>query len=336
VKHTLTFLVLLALILSIGYYSAGFSELTLKNNENKSIKLTRDDSESNAVFFSGSENGFDPMSLVVPCSPDQETGPDIRTDIAAAMIAVLSRYTPKNEYIKGTEIPIEMAMKRSSNNYIYTEGYSYINPYGDERVLDCILDADDFDIVYIRYRSAQESEPDPIQAKNALEKFSGFSDDVENDYDMINDFMSNLSLLISDSGYADYWDLINNYGYSITYSDFDALYACLNGLYDTAETIQQSSNLLTRFFSYSCIFALLTVLEEGPIPDDYYDTNRTYYITGGTGTAPLVPYMLSETEPEYTLLGDSIFETISFRHLKLITIYSISDECIEGYYADLT
>ena len=211
-KHTLTFLVLLALILSIGYYSAGFSELTLKNNENKSIKLTRDDSESNAVFFSGSENGFDPMSLVVPCSPDQETAPDIRTDIAAAVIAVLSRYTPKNEYIKGTEIPIEMAMKRSSNNYIYTEGYSYINPYGDERVLDCILDADDFDIVYIRYRSAQESEPDPIQAKNALEKFSGFSDDVEKDYDMINDFMSNLSLLISDSGYADYWDLINNYG----------------------------------------------------------------------------------------------------------------------------
>ena len=341
VKHTFIFLLLLALILSIGYYSAGFSELSFKNEEKKSIQVSRDDVNIDTIKFSGSESGFDPMSIIeTDTSPVKDFNYRLNTDFAAAYIAVFSHYDPQNYYLNGVELPIEEAMQVSSNGYVYLNNYRYINQNGEERCLDCILTTQNFSIIYVRFRSPDKNESDSKQAKKALERINSIYEEAVNTDINIEEFYSHIYESVCPSDNEDAYTMY----LTSEYTDFESVYNRLDYITSLSMDVQMPSNPLMFYWANSLRSLLndfyYTIPDEAA--EEYYVGGDSYlyggdiYINGTSDALSLICYGKPYEEPQYTVSGNSILQTIPYRQKELIIMYSITDGNIEGFFCPST
>ncbi|NLT08182.1 MAG: hypothetical protein GXY08_01590 [Ruminococcus sp.] len=334
-KHTVTFLLMLALILSFGYYSAGFSELSFRNEEKKSIQVSRDDVNIDTVKFSGSESGFDPMSIIEPDpSPVKDFYYHLNTDFAAAYAAVFSQYDDKNYYLKGVETPIENAMQVSKNGYVYLSDYRYLNKSGEERCLDCIMTSyqNDFKLIYIRFRAPNETVADSKQAKKALDRINSTYEEASDENYKFEEYLFNIQEHVFPN------DIESDYTLYVLskYTDFESVYNRLDYLTSLSSDVQMPSNP----FLYFWVNSIKTVSNEFGYnyinngSEEYYEESRSIF--GTLHIVDTLTYFKPQGEPHYTVSGNSILQTISYRQKELIMIYSITDGNIEGFFSQNT
>ena len=172
-KHTIAFILLLAVILALGYYSVDSADLFSQNAQLEQTHIPRSQDHNNAVYIAGEETGFKPMDIIE--KPDAATliPLDDKTirNICTAIILVLSCYNENTECPDSFAEAFSDSLNYSNNGYVYTEKFEYENFNGQTRYIDCIFKNDNYRLVYLRFYSPETYELSSDETEAALEAF---------------------------------------------------------------------------------------------------------------------------------------------------------------------
>lgn len=314
-KHNIVFVALLALILAFGYRGADLASLK-DGRETSALNVERADSAGSPVFFTGKDVGFDPMNGVSGTEPaEKPSNYHAAVNVGAAIAASFSRYEPKNAYVSGETEPIVEAFRMSANGCVYADGYRYLNPAGETRVLDCIVNPMDYRIVYIRFYSPEKTAVDPRKAKTALEKFDAMYSEFEEMGDEVEEYL--------ERAYSGtFLDFVPDDAF-IASSDYRTVYSKLCRASDLFFGANAPQNKLFRFWIR-------------PLSAASLNFRSTYGESAATTTSYIIFSMTSQElagTPEYIAYDNSIFQLVRFGKKRLVVIYSIEDDCVEGFYA---
>lgn len=319
-KQMLAFLVILAIILAVGYYSVGSADLISKSHQLEQTKIPRNREESNAAYIAGEETGFDPMSILEAPSSVTITPSDYHAirNICTAILLVLSHYDENAECPDSFADELSDSLLFCSNGYVYTEKFEYENVNGQKRYIDCIFTADNYRLTYLRFYSPENYEISSDETETALEAFDKdstfFYSSTGNDAEKF--------LIINGGGDGIFADSPNDseFDYNIGRDDsFDQIYNHLKYLYDSTEIVSDSK--MMNFWLKSCMLSRCTV------NDASYNLSCIAHIVSGI--------MMNDRyfEPKYTIYQGRIYQTVQFRGSRLITIYNIAEDQIEGFFA---
>lgn len=327
-KHTIVFILLLAVILAFGYYSVDSADLFSKNSQLEQTQITHSSEYNNAVYLSGEETGFRPMDIIE--EPDSATmAPwDDKTirNICTSIIFVLSRYDENSECPLSFADSFSDSLKFSNNGYVYTEKFEYKNVNGQTRYIDCIFTLNDSRLVYLRFYSPENYEFSSDEAESALESFDK---DSTSFYSLKGADIEEIIVINEPDPYYDYEsDYEKNAGsynnfefdYNVGLDDsFDYTYEHLKYVYDSTELKSDSKTL--NYWIKPCM--ITRYLVNG---GSYYLSCVSHIVQG---------IMISDkfSEPEYTIYQGRIYQKVLFGRNQLITIYNIAEDRIEGFFA---
>lgn len=321
-KHTAAFILILALILSIGYYSVNATDFFSGSSHLENARLPRNVQDYETVYISGEEAGFHPMDFIESSyNNNYNNYYDYLTnshhqDISAALITVISHYDIRCQLTpnEGKKLISELSFK---NGYIYVEKFKYTNVRNETRFLDCILTVSDFRIVYLRFYSDEDNVQLSDEAmKSALEEFDSQSKQF---YYSISKFDSEIyNTLFNDGRFIDLQLDISNLNYT-----YDICYDSLLATYEMIQPYIPDDNSINMFW----------------IPPAYFyytifNVNENYFVAVAVRhICDKIMYAPNISEPEYTYYQGSIYQSIFFDRSELITIYNARDKYIEGFYA---
>ena len=320
-KHTTAFILILALILSIGYYSVSATDFFSGGSHLENARLPRNVQDYGAVYISGEETGFHPMGLIENSSSSissiyYEFPNSYYSDISSALVTAISHYDIRCQLTpdEGKNLISALNLK---NGYIYAEKFRYTNIRNETRFLDCILTTSDFRIVYLRFYSDENNIQLSEEATEAaLEEFDNQSRQFYYSLSTLDSTIYNT--LVEDGRFIDnLWDIGNlNYIYNTCYDSFLTTYKIIS------EYIAAEDNI-NMFWIPPAYF--------------YYTTlNFNEHYTSAAAVRHIcdkIMYASNISEPEYTFYQGSIFQSIFFDRSELITIYNARDKYIEGFYA---
>lgn len=327
-KHTIAFILLLAVILAFGYYSVDSADLFSQNSQLEQTHIPRSQAHNSAVYVEGEETGFRPMDILedldsATCIPSNDK---IIRNICTAIILVLSSYDENTECPDSFAEAFSNSLNYSNNGYVYTEKFEYENGKGQQRYLDCIFINDNYRLVYLRFYSPDNYEPSSDEAEAALEYFDK---DSTSFYSSKSDEIEKLLNIIEPDPYYDYESDYDKFDYSYNgfefdlnigkSNDFDDIYKHLNYVYNS--TYIDSDSKTMNFWIKSCMLSRY-IVNEG----SYYLSCVSHIVEG---------IMISDSfsEPEYTIHQGRIYQTVQFGGNQLITIYNIAEDRIEGFFA---
>ncbi len=328
-KQMIAFLMILAIILAVGYYSVDSADLFSKSHQLEQAKIPRNHEENNAVYISGEETGFNPMSVIKEPATFATVIPsdyNIVRNICTATILVLSHYDENTECPDSFADALSASLLFSNNGYVYVEKFEYENVNGQKRYIDCIFTTDSYRLTYLRFYSPENYEISSDETEAALE---AFAKDSESFYSSKSDDIEKILTINEADPYYDYesdYDKTagsyNNFefDYNIGRDDsFDYIYKHLKYVYDSTEIKADSKTL--NFWIKSCMLSRYVIIE-----GSYYLSCVTHIVEG---------IMMSDrySEPEYTIYQGRIYQTVQFEGSQLITIYNIAEERIEGFFA---
>lgn len=327
-KHTIAFILLLAIILALGYYSVDSADLFSQNSQLEQTHIPRSQDHNNAVYIAGEETGFKPMDIIE--EPDFATliPSDDKTirNICTAIILVLSCYDENTECPNSFAEAFSDSLNYSNNGYVYTEKFEYENFNGQTRYIDCIFTSDNYRLVYLRFYTPETYEPSPDETEAALEMFdkdstsfySSTSEEIEkliviNETDPYYDYESDY-----DKTVGSYNNFEFDYNIGTDYS-FDYIYEHLKYTYDSTEIYSDSKTV--NFWIKSCMLSRYIVYESS------YHLSCVAHIVEGI--------LISDnySEPGYTIYQGRIYQTVQFGGNQLVTIYNIAENRIEGFFA---
>lgn len=319
-KHTAAFILILALILSIGYYSVNATDFFSGSSHLENARLPRNVQDYEAVYISGEETGFHPMDFIENSSNYNYTYYEITKsyhyDISAALITVISHYDIRCQLTpdEGKKLISELSFK---NGYIYAEKFQYTNVRNETRFLDCILTASDLRIVYLRFHSGEDN----VQLSDeAIESALGeFDNQSKQFYYSISGFDSKIyNTLLNDGRYIDLQLDISNTNYT-----YDICYDSLLATYEMIQPYIPDDNSINMFWIPPAYFYYTT-----------FNVNEIYFVAVAVRhICDKIMYAPNISEPEYTYYQGSIYQSIFFDRSELITIYNARDKYIEGFYA---
>lgn len=319
-KHTAAFILILALILSIGYYSVNTTDFFFGSSHLENARLPRNVKDYEAVYISGEEAGFNPMDFIENSLnynyPNYNT-PSHYLDISAALIATTSRYDIRCQLTpdEGNKLISALSFK---NGYIYAEKFQYVNVRNETRFLDCILTASDFRIVYLRFYSSEDNvQLSEETMKSALGEFDSQSKQF---YYSLNKFDIEIyDNLAKDGRYIDQIFDISDQTYI-----YNSCYEALLCAYEMIRPyIADDDNSINMFWIPPAYFLFITF----NLNENYFSTAAVRHICNK------IMYASNISEPEYTYYQGSLYQSIFFDRSELITIYNARDKYIEGFYA---
>lgn len=326
-KHTIAFILLLAVILALGYYSVDSATLFSKDSRLEQTKIPRSQDHNNAVYISGEETGFNPMDIVEK-STYESLPADNQTlrNLCTALILVFSCYDENSECSNSFADAFSDSLKFSSNGYIYTEKFEYENVNGQARYIDLICSIQNLRIVYLRFYSEENYKFSSDEAENALEKFdkdstsfySSTGIEIEeliniNEPDPYYDYESDY-----DKSSASYNNFEFDYNIGRDVS-FDYTYSHLKYVYNS--TLIRSDSKTINFWIKPCLLSRYTVNE-----GEYGFACISHIVSGILASD-------SYSKPEYTIYQGRIYQTVQFGANQLIIIYNIAEDRIEGFFA---
>lgn len=327
-KHTIAFILLLAIILALGYYSVDSADLFSQNSQLEQTHIPRSQDHNNAVYIAGEETGFKPMDIIE--EPDFATliPSDDKTirNICTAIILVLSCYYENTECPDSFAEAFSDSLNYSNNGYVYTEKFEYENFNGQTRYIDCIFKNDNYRLVYLRFYSPETYELSSDETEAALE---AFDKDSTSFYSSTGEEIEKLIAINEPDPYydneSDYDKTIGSYNdfefeYNIGKDDsFEYNYEHLKYIYDSTEIYSDSETV--NFWIKSCLLSRY-IVNEG----SYYLSCVAHIVEG---------IMISDnySEPEYTIYQGRIYQTVQFGGNQLVTIYNIAENRIEGFFA---
>lgn len=327
-KHTAAFILILALVLSVGYYSVNISGLFSGSSRLENTRLPRNVQDYGSAYISGEETGFHPMELVENASDYHSTQYDLQynssiKDICAALIAVISHYDTRAQLTPdvGKKLASDLNIK---NSYVYVEKFQYINIRNQTRFLDCIITKDDFRIVYLRFYSDEEIQISTSVTEAALEEFDSQSRTL---YYSVEKEAANIYDAAEKSNF--YFE--QSFDISSQYYTYDACYEALLPMYNFIYDYIGRDNPVNTFWLASSFFSLIGFNYYSGYEDYFYSS---YFVITAVGhICDKMIYVEYISEPEYTTYQGRIYQSILFDHSELITIYNARDRYIEGFYA---
>lgn len=316
------FVILLAAILLLGYYSVDIAELLTDTSDYEQTKIARDSGASGAIYISsGKDINFDPMSILE--RPDIYGGAYDDLDvqyfddlvICEEMLLQMSRYCKAAEFDEPGAGSIYKDLKISGNGYAYLDRCEYRNTDGEQRCLDCIISLEDYKVVYIRFYSPDETTPETDKINSALNGFKSSSDEFFSPERAWAEMLEKI--------YAVYWSYRGDTEY---------------------ESISNKGNLDTEF-AIAFDIASATVDTDSPVLSFWLDTMSVslveFYddeeVSSVLGTSYIIGKLVSDytvTSPSYSLYNGSIYQSVYLGESRLVTIYNIEGGYVEGFYLE--
>ena len=317
-KHTTAFILILALIISIGYYSVNVSDLFSGASHPEISRLPRNVQDYETVYISGEETGFNPMALIENSRTDNYYTYNTQKDsinITAALLFTISHYNTHCQFRPGESQKLISGLD-AKNGYIYTEKFRYTNILDETRYLDCILTSD-FRIVYLRFYSDENDiKLSEEETTNALKEFDSYSNSFYYSAGISESYINNT--LIDNGTYVD-----RTCDISCAETVFDNCCEFFLLSYKTIMGYVDTSDPVVSFWVPN---AFLSAIE--------LNKNEEYiYVTSVRHIFDQIMYTSGISEPEYTTYQGSIYQSIFFDQCELITIYNVRDKYIEGFYA---
>lgn len=318
-KHTVAFVLVLALVLFTGYYSVNIYEF-FSGSSGPETRLRRNVQDYGSAYISGEETGFNPMELIRNSDNSVSNYSDFSyakctRDVCAALLSVISHYDIR------AQITPDFGYKLSDgfdikNGYIYTEKFEYVNVRNEKRYLDCILTGSDLRIVYLRFYSDEDIQVSAEETDEALKEFDSMSRQFY--YSVENEVNAAYNYVESRGVYLD-----NQYDISDLYHAYDACYEAYLITYSIVQEFLSDDNQLCLFW-IAPAFLMPTV----------FNTNENIF--SAVSVAHICEKMIYSSDisdMEYTAYQGRIYQNVFFDNRRLITIYNIRDKCIEGFYA---
>lgn len=326
-KHTIAFIIILAAVISIGFYSIDIAGLIFNYNDFERTSIVRDRDSSGAIYITSEEEiSFDPMALV---KNDESYSHDDEYDkriICEAAVKAISQFDKSARFYDYGIQPYFRDSIKFTKDYIYMDRFKYQNYFGKDKYLDFIMTYDDLTLIYIRFYSDDESEAGVAETENALKQFSRETEDFYNTY---SNGADNMFINVFNALFYDYLthglEEAEPYTYKVgEYEIFDALISSYTIASDLASYYVKFDN--TSFYYFWVINFIITkyelVLElfKGHI-------NGIYNIVSG------ITYNPRYSKPSYSIMNGKIYQSVYVGLYQVVVIYNIKEKCYEGFYA---
>lgn len=336
VKRNILFVALTALILALGFYGADIIGHFFPSDTAEQTFISRDRSNTNAVYLKEDHKKFRPMSLIIKTSQsvNYKENSEVRS-ITAAMINALSRQYEKTYIFQPAGQELDKALKFDKTGYIYVEKWQYINSDRQTRYLDCIVWANDLSIAYIRFYSDNSSQLSGTEMNAGLDRLNNYS---EKFYPYESDFYYTLQQLkdeqVISQGYSnkslqpeDYlWegDLIDN--------------VYLGKIGDTSRIIPL---VVQKYDSYSGAARESLGSPDVPLVSYWMSqlgfcdiiTSSDFPVVGASKITDLMSNQYGVwVKPSYYAKDGIIYQTTNLSGHELTVLYNVREDMIEGYY----
>lgn len=339
-KNNITFIVLAAIIMIVGFFSIDVTQkITNPNTENSFRNIEH--GENNAVYISDEREIINPMDNILPSN---DNIPKLSLEIATNIVKALSRCDDTTYIAYGVDITdLQEAWQAGNNHFIYVHKWRYINKYKkQERLLDCIINTDDFSITYIRFYSDDNYELNANEMNSGIEKLDSESADFyPNIAIILQELESSLNYLTESEEVSEY----NEY-YNKPLFQSPPFYKYIGKEKINSDYIQSYNNV-KQLIQYSGVYSKLCTFWIAPLDISnitvadldsvYFDENNSinYKITKN---AYPVNYLVEEFiessswfHPSYSSKDGRIYQTINLNSGELIVIYSVREDLIEGF-----
>ncbi|MBQ8960414.1 MAG: hypothetical protein IJ071_04255 [Ruminococcus sp.] len=328
-KQNIIFALLLGAVLLLGFFSAGVASLLTEDPSGAVTEVPRTAGAAGVVYLSGSETGFDPMGdLHIFDGNALNTGfvSAKQRSVATAVAQALSSFGDSGQIDDDAAYDLNKAWALSRDGYIYANGWSYTDTAGNARLLDCIIDPIDCSVVYIRFWHEEEEQELSAQDVNrALDRFAEETTAFRYDYELFEQRMDQAyEKYYAEAGYENNGDIYEVASYPlISPSDRKSMAESLRVrcslIRSLAEEITDSP--LTLYWTYALGISTVEIDGFGQ-PGGIYDLIYTFI---GTDDQPA---------KSYSVYKGRIYQTITVGRQKLITIFNITENCVEGFYAE--
>lgn len=328
-KHNLFFALLLALILSVGFYSMDLADKLIESTGQQAVTIARNTEDSRAIYLSENDNGFDPMSIIKPLSDGEINSYNAECrSVGSSIVEALSNYSDEMRFSDKSVHKLFNAWRISRNNYIYLDHFTYENPAGETRMVDCIIHPYNYRVVYIRYYT-----DDPVSA--TPEKISLGLETLDNYSQSFYSSVSGKSCNLLDDIYYDQssdpemtederFPWYKTYCPAKNYGELsDAFCSKYNTMKDIVSRNYSNTSIdtpLVRFWMYPYFIESIRLNENDK-------------------TAFCINYLFDERNKDrievtsYSSLNGRIFQNVDLGNQTLIVIYNINEDLIEGFYA---
>lgn len=323
-KHNIIFTVLTAVILALGFYAMDIAELFgFGSTDEKLIKTEK--TGANLIFLSQTNSQINPMELI----EGDLSVPDSNTrSVASAIVKTMAENSDLTSIKWGIRTELMSSWQISENNYIFIKNWEYVNKRMNKRRLDCILNAENFTVVYIRFYDRETNQPSAGDMNRGLERLDKASDEFYPKLDeIIKVFEDKIhSIKENDDDVSEERIFIQDYFMEEQFispeNHFDLLrkycqqYSIIRKI--TEETINSE---LAKFWIPP--LAVSTI-----ILDEKANKNAE-------GVLPIMEAFLNEpnqTDPEYTAYGECIYQTFTLGDNSLTVIYNVFSNTVEGYF----
>ncbi len=330
-KHNLFFALLLALILSVGFYSMDLADRLIESSGQQAVSIERNKETSRAIYLSEKDSGFDPMSLIKPSNGEIGSYNAEWRSVGSSIVEALSYYSDETRFDDQDVHNLFNAWRISRNSYFYIDKMEYRNPAGEKRFIDCIIHPYSYRVVYIRFYSDKPVSATPEQISLGLETLDNYS---QNFYMSVNGKSCNLL----DDIYYD-----QAVGYNDGNEADDAMfpwykvYCPATNYGELREAFCSKYNtmkeLISKNYSNTSIDTPLVRFWINPY---YIESIR---LNENNKTAFCINYLFDEENKDrievtsYSSLNGRIFQNVDLGKQTLIVIYNINDDMIEGFYA---
>lgn len=334
-KHNIIFAVLTALILAFGFYAMKLADFfTSGRNEENSIQKIK--IENHAVYLSDKSVDFSPMNILGNLAVPPDNSENIRK-ISSAMIKAVSEYSDISAILWGIYSDLDSSWQFSDNGYIFADGWEYINSEKKRKKLDCIIDTDDYTILYLRFYGDTAQQITANDINLGLERLGAETDnfypDIEKWHDMICD-QTNQTNYIEKQYYSSHHsnfniptisEVLDIKNFSQEEIDFISIWCYLQ--YFAVKTAADEANIpqIGKFLFSSMFFSNFTV-------DDGSGSIKT--LSGFSMIQDFLMYDTKNLKPEYSTINGIIYQSFSTTKGNLTMIYNINNKQIEGFFFD--
>lgn len=324
-KGKIAFVLILAVIIAAGIKGVDIAGYFFNDLSLEETIIDRSTVKSNAVYIaSPNEISFNPMELVANKVEGNQVQRDISSEeICELLIQSMSSYYEKAEYSSPLTLDMYYSFKFSGDKYIYLDKFKYLNPENELRYIDCIIDLNDYSIIYINFYSDAKYDLKSDEIDSGIIKLREYS----------SIFMNNLSSLettfeVIYHADAEYNAPLPIYTIDELRDQYKARFALFDKNYESTNYKSSIEYFWTRSLIPSQVFFYNHVINYS----ESYET--TVY-----STIKLIEELYYCTyKNEYVAYNGRIYQTINLDGNSnftdtIIVIYNISEDVIEGFYA---
>ncbi len=335
-KHNIIFALLTAVILVSGFFTMDIVQYFNKSTSEESFKSISK-GESNAVYLSSEREIINPMSLITPS--EQEISP-IYCDVATNIVRAMSRYNKTTYIAWGTDIhDLNDAWQYGGDNLIYVDKWKYIN-YGkkSERLLDCIINTVDFNILYIRFYSEEKHELSANEINRGLDVISsesaefypnvnGIAQAIEDTLNYLQDVREQESDGMYNNEYINFNDIgLQRTEYSnYNYYNNNCYISSYNNMKEFVNYFLYDSELY-KFWLSPLDISYITIIYNDGMYENEIIAYPVHYLIDGFMQLSLWFH------PSYSSKDGRIYQSMILNTGKLVVIYSVKEDMIEGFY----